>query len=114
MPFDNIETPKLTSCATVLLLRARMLLENPRRWSVGQQNRGHLWWKQYCAVGALRHVADTYALEAGDAAEGVLHDAAVARGFTDAAALNDHPDTTHTVILDLFSEAAELAKEPVV
>lgn len=56
MPFDsaNFVPPPLCDTPTTRLLRAALaLIESPRHWRKGQHMSGRLWWKRYCAVGAM-------------------------------------------------------------
>lgn len=112
MPFDAGPTRKHTR-ESVLLLRAAEVISDPNDWSVGREKRG-LWWqrKRYCVVGSVRRAAQLYQLvRLGGTQEvkDILDKAAIAHGFADAASMNDHPDTTHEMIMQLLREASDLA-----
>ncbi len=114
MPFD-IGPHKKISSESVLLLRAAEVIQHPSRWNIGKADSGRLWWKRYCAVGALYRTIELYDLSGGSVYSRKLHvrryldKAAQSHGFTCMAALNDHPNTTHELVLTVFREAAELA-----
>ena len=113
MPFDNHDL-RLITPATVLILRARELISHPSQWCVGRTERGRLWWKRRCVIGALERAIALFDLTGIVYAKAAMLEAARNRGFATAYAFNDHPSTTHEMVLEFMLEAAELAKRPVV
>jgi hypothetical protein len=119
MPFDG---SSLNTCIikpeTVLLLRARGLIQNKKAWGVGcLEDINPLWkfWRSpvaYCAKGALLQASSQYDLgeEAFSNASKLLRQVAVNHGYAGLATLNDHPDTTHAFVMQVFDEAIELSK----
>ena len=111
MPFDVGLMPKLHTQQSVFLLRAAEIISRRRDWNIGQENGRSRWGRTtYCAVGAVRRALEVYDLdqEEDDIVE-LLDRAARKHGFECVVALNDHPDTTHAMIMQVFHEAAEMA-----
>lgn len=111
MPFDvGILTKKHTE-NSVLLLRAAETIADPKNWTIGAFNRRRWFWqKQYCALGALKYAKERCDL-GGDYKKirTFLDLAAAQHGFWSIGALNDHPDTTHALVLQVYREAVDLA-----
>lgn len=111
MPFDIGQQRKI-SYVSVILLRAAGLIAEPQAWCAGRDVRRR-WFgpPQYCVVGAVRWALDNYRVQGLDEDDvvGWLDKAAERRGFADIVSLNDHPDTTHALVLQTIAEAADLA-----
>lgn len=110
MPFD-VGPQKKISPESVILLRAAEIIKSPRDWNVGQEKARRWWHTRYCAVGSVRRALELYNLCDHDEERvmALLDKVAQAHGFADVATLNDHPDTTHSLVRQVFLEAADLA-----
>ncbi len=112
MPWDVTPPAKLMTGRTVLLIRAKERIAAPNRWAVGTEVSRWWWHRRYCPIGALYWAKDHYDL--GDDSVAILRkpldQAAKQHGFWGITALNDHPDTTHALVMQVMDEAIELSK----
>ena len=115
MPFDTGTILKKHTNASVLLLRAAEIISREEDWNVGTAygRGGRLFSRHstYCAIGAVRYARSKFDLgdKDGKTAQKFLNMASKSHGFQTIEALNDHPDTTHALVLQVFQEAADLA-----
>ena len=101
------------------LRAARKLIEKPENWCKGQNARNAAGEKvlacsvdatRWCIVGAMRNVGATFdgpQRKAYQALLDVLDPTASLRVVPD---FNDHPDTTHAMVLDLFDRAIAMVE----
>lgn len=82
------------------LIAAKALIDTPEKWIKGAYRNGDC----YCTVGALRAV-----IGRGKpfAPEKTLLGRFIPEGWSNVVRYNDHPDTTHSDIMELFQLAID-------
>lgn len=109
MPFDcTPPRPKTHTDDSLLLLRAMKLIERERNWIRGTLKKRRWFGWRYCMVGALV-AASRPSFPGEDEAYRFLFKACRAHGTSAVAIFNDHPTTTHALVLQVYREAIDLA-----
>ena len=87
-----------------MLRKAKEMIREPSHWCKGAEFRCAMGINQYCMIGALRRVADNYALEM--TARSVLQYAIKRSSIPQ---WNDHRCRTHAQVMRAFDRAIERA-----